>query len=246
MKIKLKSKDQIKVASADDIFGIMKKILRRENKIDRNREHFWTISLDNANKILNIELISLGSIKQTVVEPMEVLSVPLQKRAVRIILVHNHPSQQLTPSAADKDITNRLIQCGLIMLVPVMDHMIISENSYYSFEATGLLKELEASTKYVPTFVLKERWEKQMQQIVAKKQREKDKIKKKLKQVVVKTKKEKDKFEKQLKEAESKIKKAEESKAKDMAKTMKAEGYAIEEIVKLTGLSKQAIQRIPK
>ena len=140
MKIKLKPKEQLRILCADDIFGIMKKILQRENKIDRNREHFWTISLDTANKILNIELISLGSTKETVVEPMEVLSVPLQKRAVKIILVHNHPSQELIPSAADKDITDRLIQCGLIMHVPVLDHIIISEKKYYSFEVSGLLK----------------------------------------------------------------------------------------------------------
>ena len=187
MKIKLKSKEQIKILCADDIFGIMKKILQRENKIDRNREHFWTISLDNANKILNIELVSLGSIKETVVEPMEVLSIPLQKRAVKIILVHNHPSRELIPSEADKDITDRLIQCGLIMHVPILDHMIISEKKYYSFEASGLLNELEKSTKYVPNFILKERWEKQMKEVVAKTKKSKDKIEKKLKEEIAKT-----------------------------------------------------------
>jgi len=224
MKIKLKRKEQIKILCADDIYGIMQRILLRENKIDRNREHFWTISLNNANKILNIELIGLGSIRQVIVEPMEVLSVPLQKRAVRIILVHNHPSQELVPSAADKDLTDRLIQCGLIMQVPVLDHIIITEKQFYSFETTGLLKELEASTKYVPNFILKQRWEKQMKEELAKTQKAKDKI------------------EKKLKESEAKNKTAKE----DMAKIMKAEGYTVEEIVKLTGLSKKIIQSIRK
>ena len=232
MKIKLKSKEQIKILCADDIFGIMKKILQRENKIDRNREHFWTISLDNANKILSIELISLGSTKETIVEPMEVLSVPLQKRAVKIILVHNHPSQELIPSAADKDITDRLIQCGLIMHVPVLDHMIITEKNYYSFEVSGLLKELEKSTKYVPSFILKERWEKQMQEIIAK------------------TNKAKDKFEKQLKAQEARNKaqvaktKVKVAKAKEtIAKTMKSQGFKAEQISKATGLSVAVIKR---
>lgn len=169
MTIRLNTKAPIKIKSTDDIYAIMQKILLRENKVDRNREHFWTICLDNANKILNIELVSLGSIRQTVVEPMEVFSIPLQKRAVKIILVHNHPSQELHPSLADKDITDRLIQVGLIVHIPVIDHLIISEKSYYSFEASGLLKILEASTKYVPNYILKERMKKEVEETVTKK-----------------------------------------------------------------------------
>lgn len=105
MNIKLKETQDRKINGSDDIYPIMQKILLRENKIDRNREHLWTISLDNANKILNIELVSLGTINKTLIEPMEVFSVPLQKRAVKVILVHNHPSGQLRPSEPDKDIT---------------------------------------------------------------------------------------------------------------------------------------------
>lgn len=73
----------------------------------------------------------------------------MQKRAVRVIIVHNHPSGELKPSEMDKDITDRLIQCGLILHVPVLDHLIISEKAWYSFADDGLLAELEASTKYV-------------------------------------------------------------------------------------------------
>jgi DNA repair protein RadC len=91
---------------------------------------------------------------------MEVYSIPLQKKAVKLILVHNHPSGLLTPSAGDKDMTDRLIQVGLIMHVPVIDHLVISEESYYSFADNGLLAELAKSTKYVPAFILKERYEK--------------------------------------------------------------------------------------
>jgi DNA repair protein RadC len=216
MTIKLKTKKPIKVKSADDIYEIMQRILMRENSVDRNREHFWTICLDNANNILNIELVSLGSVKQTIVEPMEVFSVPLQKRAVRIILVHNHPSQELEPSAADKDLTDNLIQVGLIIHIPVIDHLIISEKKYYSFEASGLLKELEASTKYVPNFVLKERLRKEVEEAVTKKVEE------------------------------AVTRKVEENKVKAIAKTMKQNGEPVEKIMQYTGLSKQIIQRIRK
>ena len=143
---------------------------------------------------------------------MEVFSIPLQKRAVKIILIHNHPSQELDPSTADKDLTDNLIQVGLIIHIPVVDHLIISEKKYFSFEASGLLKELEASTKYVPNYILKQRMKKEVAEEV----------------------------EKEV------IKKGEENKARAMAKAMKAKGYKTEEIVELTGLSKQIIQRIRK
>ena len=164
MNIKLTAKNQIKIENADDIYGVMQRILLREQKTDRGREHFWTISLDNAHKILNIELVSMGSFRATIVEPMEVFSIPLQKRAVKLVLVHNHPSGRLTPSTADKDITDHMIQVGRIMNVPVLDHLIITENSYYSFVNTGLLEELEKSLKYVPAFEIKRRYEKAAQE----------------------------------------------------------------------------------
>lgn len=159
MNIKLTASSKIKIKSSDDIYPIMQKILMRENKVDRDREHFWTISLNNAHKILNIELVSMGTINKTLAEPMEVFSIPLQKRAVKIILVHNHPSGELQPSDADKDLTDKLIQVGRIMNVPVLDHLIIAEKSYMSFKDIGLLEELERSTKYVPAYEMRRRYE---------------------------------------------------------------------------------------
>lgn len=99
-----------------------------------------------------IEFISLGTVNQTFVEPMEVFSLALQKRAVSILLCHNHPSGELKPSEADKDITNRLIQVGKIVKTKVIDHIIISENSYLSFEDVGLMESLKRSDKYVPGY----------------------------------------------------------------------------------------------
>ncbi|MEM6644522.1 MAG: JAB domain-containing protein, partial [Bacteroidota bacterium] len=159
MNIKLTASSKIKIKSSDDIYPIMQKILMRENKVDRDREHFWTISLNNAHKILNIELVSMGTINKTFAEPMEVFSIPLQKRAVKIILVHNHPSGELKPSDADKDLTDKLIQVSRIMNVPVLDHLIIAEKSYMSFKDIGLLEELERSTKYVPAYEMRRRYE---------------------------------------------------------------------------------------
>lgn len=152
MDIQLTEAEKIKVLNSDDLYGIMQKILLRENKIDRNREHFWVVGLESNNRILFIELISLGTVNETLAEPMEVFSLALQKRAVNIILVHNHPSGELKPSQKDKDITDRLIQVGIIVRTEVFDHLIISERSYLSFADIGLLDELKKSTRWVPEF----------------------------------------------------------------------------------------------
>lgn len=206
MNIRLKKHEQQKIFSSNDMYNVMQRILLRESKIDRNREHLWTISLDTANTILNIELVSMGSINQVIVHPMEVFSVPLQKRAVSVVLVHNHPSGQLKPSERDKDITDRLIQCGLMLNVPMLDHLIITERSFYSFTDTGLLKELQQSKKYVPEFKIKEELAKSMLEETRQKNRDEAKL--------------------------------------EIAKAMKNKGYKLEEIISLTGLSRQLIGRI--
>lgn len=159
MNIPLSPSQQIKINSSFDLYEVMRQILLREQNVDQDREHFWTVCLDSAHKILNIELVSLGSVKATLVEPMEVLSIPLQKRAVKLILVHNHPSGEIQPSEADKDITDLLIQCGKIMHVPVVDHLIITPATFYSFADSGLLGQLEQSEKYVPPYLLKRKYE---------------------------------------------------------------------------------------
>ncbi|WP_024771045.1 JAB domain-containing protein [Aquimarina macrocephali] len=164
----IRVKPNTKIESPEELYEIMQRILKREQKTDRDREHFWTISLNNANTVLNIELVSMGSVNTTIIEPMEVYSIPLQKRATRIILVHNHPAGTLKPSKSDKDITNRLIQAGRILHIEVLDHIIITEESFYSFAQSGLLEELEKSLEYVPAYKIKEQGQQEKAKEMAK------------------------------------------------------------------------------
>jgi DNA repair protein RadC len=166
MNVSISQKEKIKVLNSDDVYGVMQKVLLRENKIDRNKEHFWTIGLDTKNHILYIELISIGGTNKTIVEPMQVFRVGVLKGAVKMILVHNHPTKELAPSEKDKEITDRLIQVGNIIDIEVVDHLIISEKTYLSFQDTGLLEQLKASTKYVPAYELEARVKKEVERIV--------------------------------------------------------------------------------
>lgn len=157
MNIKLSEKDKIRIQCADDIFGIMQRILLRDNKIDQEKEHFWIIGLNQAGYILYIELVSLGSTSQSIVEPMNVFRVAILKNATSVIAIHNHPGGTLKPSDEDKDLTDRLIQVGKIIAINVLDHLIITPKSYMSFADIGLMQELEQSLKYVPTFQIIEK-----------------------------------------------------------------------------------------
>ncbi|MBS1583304.1 MAG: DNA repair protein [Bacteroidetes bacterium] len=149
MTIRLTKQQRTRILNSTDLYTVMQAIFRREQKIDRNREHFWIMGLANDHTLLFVELIGLGSIRRVGVEPMDVYSLALQKRAVRIVLVHNHPSGKLVPSEEDKDLTDYLIQVGVFVNVPVLDHLIISETAYFSFADGGLLEQLQESRKHV-------------------------------------------------------------------------------------------------
>ena len=149
MRVKLTKAQRIRVLNSVDVYKVMQQVLLRENKIDRNKEHFWVVCLSQSNKILLIELVSLGTMKKSLVDPTEVFSFALQKRAAQLIMVHNHPGGALQPSPEDTDITDRMYQIGLFLDLPVIDHLIISERKFYSFKDSGLLAELAKSEKYV-------------------------------------------------------------------------------------------------
>ncbi|OCG17506.1 hypothetical protein A9G09_01360 [Gilliamella sp. wkB292] len=146
---------------------MMQRVLLRDNQIDQEKEHLWMIGMNQAGYILYIELIALGSYKSVDVEPMNVFRVAVMKNASRVILVHNHPSGSLTPSDADKDITDRLIQVGRILNIDLIDHLIITPKTYISFRSIKLMDELEQSLKYVPTYQVVERIRKE-EKLIAK------------------------------------------------------------------------------
>jgi len=171
MNIELTEEQKIKILNSSDVYTVMRHILMRENKIERDHEHVWVICLAPNNKILNIELVSPGAINETVLQPMQVFRIAIMKGAVKLILAHNHPHGELEPSEADNDITDRVIQVGNIVNVEVLDHLIITELYFYSFKDEGLMAELRKSTKWVPTYIEIERIKKEALKLGEKKGR---------------------------------------------------------------------------
>jgi len=157
MIIKLTRKQRIIIRESSDVYRVMREILMNEQLLDREKEHFWMLGLANNNRLQYVELVSLGSVNATIVEPMNAFRFTVMKGCIKAIMVHNHPSGDLSPSERDMDMTDRLIQVGNILNIMVIEHLIISTKSYLSFNDTGLMLKLEKSEKYVPKFELVER-----------------------------------------------------------------------------------------
>lgn len=145
MNVRLTPEQKIKILNADDVYKIMQQILLRENKISRNQEHFWVVGLNTKNKILFIELIGLGTVNRVNANPPDVFRMGIYKLAVSMILVHNHPSGDLTPSQADLDMTDRMLKVGQLINIEVLDHLIISEKGFTSFENINAMQQLRTS-----------------------------------------------------------------------------------------------------
>ena len=106
---------------------------------DYRHEVFAVLFLNRANKINHFEIVSEGGITGTVADPRVILRKALEQDAVNIILCHNHPSGSLKPSRADEQLTTKIKEAARFLDITVMDHVIVSEDGYYSFADEGLL-----------------------------------------------------------------------------------------------------------
>lgn len=105
---------------------------------DRRKEYFLILLLDGKNRILREVQISEGSLNQSIVHPREVFNPAVRESAAAVILVHNHPSGDPTPSREDLDISRRLKEAGDLLGIRVLDHIVIGDNAYRSFVEQGL------------------------------------------------------------------------------------------------------------
>ena len=106
---------------------------------DRRQEHFLCISLNGANEVITTRVVSVGLVNKTQVHPREVFAEPITDRASAVILAHNHPSGNLSPSKEDLQITQQLKEAGETLGIPVLDHIIFSQKGHYSFLEQGEL-----------------------------------------------------------------------------------------------------------
>jgi DNA repair protein RadC len=125
--------DLIKVTSSKKIFEMMQPIIG-----ELAHEEFWVLFLNNSNKIISKSQRSKTGMTGTIVDVRLVFKLALENGATGLILCHNHPSGNLEPSKADKEITKKLKAAGESLDVKVLDHLIITETKYYSFVDEGI------------------------------------------------------------------------------------------------------------
>jgi DNA repair protein RadC len=103
----------------------------------RKKEHFVAFYLDSRNQLLEREVISVGTLNASLVHPREVFEPAIRTLAASIIVAHNHPSGILEPSHDDLQITKRLRETGMILDIPVVDHIIVTQHEFLSFQQCG-------------------------------------------------------------------------------------------------------------
>lgn len=107
--------------------------------VDLEHEEFRIIALNRANKVIGVELISIGGTSSTIADGKKIFKNLLSKNASACILSHNHPSGHLKPSESDIKLTKQLIHFGKLIEIAILDHLIVTNEGYYSFSDEGVL-----------------------------------------------------------------------------------------------------------
>ena len=127
-------KKKVAILNSRDIAEYLQSMLQH-----KKHEVFAVVYLNRANKIIQLEIISEGGLTGTVADPRIILRKALEHSATSIILSHNHPSGNLKPSRQDEDLTSKIKEAALYLDISVIDHIIVSEEGYFSFADKGLL-----------------------------------------------------------------------------------------------------------
>ena len=131
---KRKAKAKIQVNTPEKIAEIYMEEMRY-----LKQENFKTVYLDTKNNITGDKLITIGTINSTLVQPREVFSEAVKNKAANIIVLHNHPSGDSSPSREDRLTTQRLEEAGKILGINLLDHIIIGDGEYFSFKEEGII-----------------------------------------------------------------------------------------------------------
>jgi len=123
-----------KINSSKDAFDLLK-----GDFMDLPHEEFWVLLLNRANRVINKKRISGGGVSGTVADPKIIFKLALEELASGFIVAHNHPSGNLTASQSDLDLTRKLKESGKLLEIQLLDHLIITNQKYFSFADEGLI-----------------------------------------------------------------------------------------------------------
>ncbi len=152
MKVQFPKRFNKKITCSKDVYTIIHKIYMRQSKLHRQKEYFWVIGLNTSNHVLYVELVSIGSLNQVIIDPVEVFSFAISKKCKKIIIVHNHPSGSIEPSTEDIKLTGTIMKGGCYLNIELLDHLIITEHNYLSLADTGVFESGSIKDKLMKGF----------------------------------------------------------------------------------------------
>ena len=126
-------KDTVKITGAQDVMPLLADIA------DKKQEHFVCISLNGAHEVIKKRIVTIGLVDRSQVHPREVYADVISDRAAAVIFAHNHPSGDLKPSNSDLKIHEQLTEAGKILGLRILDHIIVTQKGYFSFQEAGLI-----------------------------------------------------------------------------------------------------------
>lgn len=133
----IKKEDRTSIQGSSDAWLALSKIW--DHRTMEYKEQFYVLYLNRVNEVIGYHLHSTGGVAGTVVDAKQILGIAVKVNASSIILSHNHPSSNLRPSQADIDITKKIAKGAAFLDVSLLDHIIITKHSYYSFADDGIL-----------------------------------------------------------------------------------------------------------
>jgi len=139
MRIRVRQTWKDQISNPEKVSEILRSILATESEIDRDKEHIWVLGLSTSNVIRYIDLVSLGTLDMTLCEPREVFRLAVMKGVKAIIVAHNHPSGETSPSTLDRQVTKTLADAGKILGIKLLDAIIVTDNDFWSASGAGMI-----------------------------------------------------------------------------------------------------------
>jgi len=123
----------IEIRDARDVAKVFQDLLMLEDKIDRDKEHFYVMHVNARQQVNLVELVAIGTLNHAEIHPRETYRRAVIEGADSIIIAHNHPSGDVTPSEADIKVTTQLCKAGDVLQIPLLDHIVFTNSHYFSF-----------------------------------------------------------------------------------------------------------------
>lgn len=128
------AQEKPKIVSSENAYDLLKSVM-----LDLHHEEFWVIMMNRANRVIRMKRVSSGGISGTVADVKIIFKEAIDQMASALILAHNHPSGNRNPSEQDIRLTKKMKESGLLLDIPVLDHIIFAEDKYYSFADEAML-----------------------------------------------------------------------------------------------------------